>query len=193
MTKAGVAPLWPMMRNVLPQREPKPLTKPGSWSFKDLRPLLLRADELIPVERPNAAYSCFPIPAEDLVQCKPQRPSILVCSRFSPAKRLRLMGIHLPPSELLLKAKVASPSLMVSGQRPKNCTLGQGGCQTGRQTHRPCLESGRASQPSLQILPFGIRRSHLHWHASGRWCCCRWRSRAALATVNHKSGKTHQF
>ena len=52
MTEAGVAPLWPMMRNVLPHDKPKPTTKPGYWAYDDaVRPLLLRAGELTPVEK----------------------------------------------------------------------------------------------------------------------------------------------
>ncbi|MDA0962168.1 MAG: cupin domain-containing protein [Proteobacteria bacterium] len=51
MARAGVAPLWPMMRNVLPHGAPKPVTKPGHWSYPALRPLLLRAGELTPVEK----------------------------------------------------------------------------------------------------------------------------------------------
>ena len=51
MTNAGVAPLWPMMRNVLPHGAPNPVTKPGYWNYDSLRPLLLRAGELTPVEK----------------------------------------------------------------------------------------------------------------------------------------------
>ena len=51
MAKAGVAPLWPMMRNVLPHDAPNPVSKPGNWAFDDLRPLLIRAGELTPVEK----------------------------------------------------------------------------------------------------------------------------------------------
>lgn len=51
MTNAGVAPLWPMMRNVLPHGQPQPVTKSGHWEFQKLRPLLLRAGELTPVEK----------------------------------------------------------------------------------------------------------------------------------------------
>ncbi|WP_343116056.1 cupin domain-containing protein [Ostreiculturibacter nitratireducens] len=51
MTAAGVAPLWPMMRNVLPHGAPKPVTKPGFWSYAAVRPLLVRAGELTPVEK----------------------------------------------------------------------------------------------------------------------------------------------
>ena len=51
LTAAGVAPLWPMMRNVLPHGKPNPITKSGYWSYDALRPLLLRAGELTPVEK----------------------------------------------------------------------------------------------------------------------------------------------
>lgn len=51
MTAAGVAPLWPMMRKVLPHGKPAPQTRPSYWNFADLRPLLLRAGELTPVEK----------------------------------------------------------------------------------------------------------------------------------------------
>lgn len=51
MQKAGVAPLWPMMRNVLPHGAPKPQTAAGYWNYQDIRPLLIRAGELTPVEK----------------------------------------------------------------------------------------------------------------------------------------------
>lgn len=51
MTAAGVAPLWPMMRNVLPHGAPQPATRPGHWTYGAVRPLLMRAGELTPVEK----------------------------------------------------------------------------------------------------------------------------------------------
>ena len=51
MAKAGVAPLWPMMRNVLPHGAPNPATRSGYWNYDALRPLLLKAGELTPVEK----------------------------------------------------------------------------------------------------------------------------------------------
>ncbi len=51
MTDAGVAPLWPMMRNVLPHDRPQPQTRSHLWRFTDIRPLLMRAGELTPVEK----------------------------------------------------------------------------------------------------------------------------------------------
>lgn len=46
-----VSPLWPMMRNVLPHGEPIPVSKPALWEFSRIRPLLIRAGELTPVEK----------------------------------------------------------------------------------------------------------------------------------------------
>ncbi|MEW5424189.1 cupin domain-containing protein [Amorphus sp. 3PC139-8] len=51
MTDAGVAPLWPMMRNVLPHGQPQPVSKAHLWAFDAIRPLLLEAGELTPVEK----------------------------------------------------------------------------------------------------------------------------------------------
>lgn len=51
MERAGVAPLWPMMRNVLPHGAPNPVTKSGHWSYGALRPLLVQAGDLTPVEK----------------------------------------------------------------------------------------------------------------------------------------------
>ncbi|MEM8729272.1 MAG: cupin domain-containing protein [Pseudomonadota bacterium] len=51
LTAAGVAPLWPMMRNVLPHDAPNPVTRPGYWNYEALRPLLLQAGDLTPVEK----------------------------------------------------------------------------------------------------------------------------------------------
>lgn len=51
MADAGVAPLWPMMRNVLPHGAPNPISRPGHWTYEALRPLLIQAGELTPVEK----------------------------------------------------------------------------------------------------------------------------------------------
>jgi gentisate 1,2-dioxygenase len=51
MSRAGVAPLWPMMRDLLPHARPAPATRPGHWAYDKVRPLLLRAGELTPVEK----------------------------------------------------------------------------------------------------------------------------------------------
>src|SRR6185312_17413301 len=46
-----LAPLWPMLRNVLPHDAPKPVSRPCLWVYERIRPLLLQAGELTPVEK----------------------------------------------------------------------------------------------------------------------------------------------
>jgi gentisate 1,2-dioxygenase len=49
--RAGVGPLWPQLRNALPHDAPQPLTRSHLWAFSEVRPLLMRAGELTPVEK----------------------------------------------------------------------------------------------------------------------------------------------
>ena len=51
MASAGVTPLWPILRDSLPQGAPVPTCAPTHWRYEKLRPLLLRAGELTPIER----------------------------------------------------------------------------------------------------------------------------------------------
>lgn len=51
MSRIDIAPLWPQMRKVLPHNAPIPVTKAHAWSYAAIRPLLLRAGELTPVEK----------------------------------------------------------------------------------------------------------------------------------------------
>ena len=51
MGRQSVVPLWPMMRNLLPHGAPNPVTRATLWAFAEIRPLLLTAGELAPVEK----------------------------------------------------------------------------------------------------------------------------------------------
>ncbi len=51
LNRARVGPLWPQMRNALPHNAPEPVTRSHLWTFSSIRPLLLRAGELTPVEK----------------------------------------------------------------------------------------------------------------------------------------------
>ena len=48
---ANTTPLWPLMRKALPHDTPIPTSKACLWAFDTVRPLLLRAGELTPVEK----------------------------------------------------------------------------------------------------------------------------------------------
>ena len=47
----SVAPLWPQLRGLLPRGKPARATQPFMWRYQDIRPHLLRAGELTPIEK----------------------------------------------------------------------------------------------------------------------------------------------
>lgn len=48
---ANLVPLWPSLRGLLPPQAPRTKTVPTHWRWKAIRPLLLRAGELTPMEK----------------------------------------------------------------------------------------------------------------------------------------------
>lgn len=51
LTDRNLLPLWPSLRNFLPYGRPNRETRPTLWRYEDIRPLLLRAGELTPIEK----------------------------------------------------------------------------------------------------------------------------------------------
>ena len=51
LKRQNLLPLWPSLRSLLPPGQPRPATKPTHWRYAALRPLLLRAGELTPIEK----------------------------------------------------------------------------------------------------------------------------------------------
>lgn len=51
LTAQNLVPLWPSLRAVLPPGKPTLRTRPTCWEYKALRPLLLEAGELTPIEK----------------------------------------------------------------------------------------------------------------------------------------------
>ena len=47
----NLVPLWPSLRALLPPERPRPATRATAWSYSELKPLLLRAGALTPIER----------------------------------------------------------------------------------------------------------------------------------------------
>lgn len=47
----NLVPLWPSLRSVLPPGQPRPLTRATHWAYEAIRPLLLQAGELTPIEK----------------------------------------------------------------------------------------------------------------------------------------------
>ena len=51
LTERNLVPLWPSLRNVLPYERPAHNTKPTLWRYEEIRPRLLQAGELTPIEK----------------------------------------------------------------------------------------------------------------------------------------------
>ena len=51
LSRANLVPLWPSLRSLLPSQAPRTATQPAHWRWKTIRPLLLRAGELTPMEK----------------------------------------------------------------------------------------------------------------------------------------------
>jgi gentisate 1,2-dioxygenase len=51
LTALNLVPLWPSLRAVLPPQVPTRRTQAAAWSYRALRPLLMRAGELTPIEK----------------------------------------------------------------------------------------------------------------------------------------------
>ena len=51
LTTQNLVPLWPNMRAVLPYKVPSRKTKALNWSFEQVRPLLMQAGDLTPMEK----------------------------------------------------------------------------------------------------------------------------------------------
>ena len=47
----NLAPLWPALRTFIPQHRPTRRTQPYVWRYAEVRPLLMRAGELTPIEK----------------------------------------------------------------------------------------------------------------------------------------------
>src|SRR2546422_2169243 len=51
LARQNLVPLWPSLRELLPPGQPQPRTRATHWSYEALRPLLLKAGELTPIEK----------------------------------------------------------------------------------------------------------------------------------------------
>jgi gentisate 1,2-dioxygenase len=47
----NLVPLWPSLRGVMPAGTPRPRTEATAWAYEAIRPLLMRAGELTPIEK----------------------------------------------------------------------------------------------------------------------------------------------
>lgn len=51
LAERNLVPLWPSLRGVMPAHTPRPRTVPTHWPYDSLRPLLMEAGRLTPIEK----------------------------------------------------------------------------------------------------------------------------------------------
>lgn len=51
LAEQSLVPLWPSLRAVMPADKPLPRTRATFWSYQAIKPLLLQAGELVPIEQ----------------------------------------------------------------------------------------------------------------------------------------------
>ncbi|MDO5542056.1 MAG: cupin domain-containing protein [Acinetobacter sp.] len=70
LTQSNLVPLWPSLRNVLPPQKPTPQTIATAWYIKDIKPLLLEAGELTPIEKAERRVLVLANPGHGLENMK---------------------------------------------------------------------------------------------------------------------------
>lgn len=70
LTAQNLVPLWPSLRAVLPPNVPSRNTRPIHWSYQTLRPLLMKAGELTPIEKAERRVLVLANPGHGLENMK---------------------------------------------------------------------------------------------------------------------------
>jgi len=66
----NLVPLWPSLRAVLPPGKPRPNTRATAWAYADIKPLLLQAGELTPIEKAERRVLVLANPGHGLENMK---------------------------------------------------------------------------------------------------------------------------
>jgi len=80
LTAQNLVPLWPSLRAVLPPGKPAIKTQPTCWPYQDLRPLLLQAGELTPMEKAERRVLVLANPGHGLEKMQASSTMYLACS-----------------------------------------------------------------------------------------------------------------
>lgn len=184
LAQKNLAPLWPNLRNFLPYERPAAATRPTSWRYDDIRPLLLRAGTLTPIEKAERRV---------LVLCNPglgienamATPSIYL------GLQLILPGEHAPnhkhsPSAIRFVVEGEGAYTVVRGEKlpmePGDLILTPSGLwhEHGHRGEGPViwldaldlpllyrLEASYCTESSDQIVNDGPDQSQTHYRRSG--------------------------
>jgi len=73
LVRRNLLPLWPSLRAMLPYGKPMRRTEPVAWRYADVRPQLMRAGELTPIEKAErrVLVLCNPGLGLENMQCTP--------------------------------------------------------------------------------------------------------------------------
>jgi gentisate 1,2-dioxygenase len=70
LSKANLVPLWPALRSFLPYGMPERKCAPTIWRYNDVRPLLLQAGDLTPIEKAERRVLILANPTLDLATAR---------------------------------------------------------------------------------------------------------------------------
>ena len=87
LTEKNLVPLWPSLRSVLPPGKPAIRTRPTCWSYRDLRPLLMRAGELTPIEKAERRVLVLANPGHGLERMQASSTIYLGMQLLNPGER----------------------------------------------------------------------------------------------------------
>jgi gentisate 1,2-dioxygenase len=136
LTALNLVPLWPSLRAVLPPGVPTRKTAPTHWPYQALRPLLMRAGELTPMEKAERRVLVLANPGHGLENMK-----------ASPAMYLGM--------QLLLPGEWA-PSHRHTPNAVRMVVEGEGACTTVDGERCP-MQRG-----DLILTPTGLWHEHEH-------------------------------
>jgi gentisate 1,2-dioxygenase len=77
LSQKNLVPLWPVLRTALPHDKPERRTQPVIWHYRDIRPDLIRAGELTPIEKAERRVLVLANPGLGLENMK-ATPSIFI-------------------------------------------------------------------------------------------------------------------
>jgi gentisate 1,2-dioxygenase len=136
LTALNLVPLWPSLRAVLPPHVPTRKTLPTFWSYEALRPLLMKAGELTPMEKAERRVLVLANPGHGLENMK-----------ASPAMYLGM--------QLLLPGEWA-PSHRHTPNAVRMVVEGEGACTTVDGEKCPMCRG------DLILTPTGLWHEHEH-------------------------------
>ena len=87
LAEKNLVPLWPSLRSVLPPGKPAIRTLPTCWSYQGLRPLLMRAGELTPIEKAERRVLVLANPGHGLDRMQASSTIYLGMQLLNPGER----------------------------------------------------------------------------------------------------------